>query len=682
MRPEALELEGFTAFRDRTRIEFGDADLVAFTGPTGAGKSSLIDAMIFALYGRTPRLGAGAVAPVISQGRAEARVRLDFVADGRRYTAARVVRQTPSGTVSTKEARLERAEDGEPLARNVGELNGEIERLIGLDFEQFTTCVALPQGEFAQFLKEAPAKRQELLTRLLGLGVYRRMGQRAHELHSTGEGTIALRERDLDALTDATAATVAEREARLTALQTLRPRVASLVDRLSEFDLAIDRTNADRRQAASRIAALSAIRTPPAMAALSEDMVAVRRRTDAAVEHLRNADVAVSDTEKALADLGDVAELQRIRSEYERLATLAAKADATKVEADRARVRAAEAAAQLEAADKALAKANEARDEAGREARGLTPDGLRIRIDSLRRVVPPGDIDAIGVESRSADERLRKAIVDREEAEKRETAAIENLRRMNTPRDAATLRGLRQDHEALQRLEGEAANASNEADSARGELRENEGRAAAASRTLAQVRIELEAMRRRHAAHELRVTLAPGEPCPVCEQDVATVPATEPPTALATLREAEAEADEAHRQAERARNDARAKSSVADARLDDTAGQAEAVRGRLESAPLLDDVNAAIDAIANAETHLQDVRQRLASCRREEESARRTVESLGNRVGEAWRIHDRLRDDLAALAPPAADRDDPASSWRSLAAWAARMRDDLQGGPG
>ena len=82
MRPERLEVEGFTAFREPTVVDFEGADLFAFAGPTGAGKSSLIDAMTFALYGSIPRLDKKAVAPVISQGLLQARVRLDFTVDG------------------------------------------------------------------------------------------------------------------------------------------------------------------------------------------------------------------------------------------------------------------------------------------------------------------------------------------------------------------------------------------------------------------------------------------------------------------------------------------------------------------------------------------------------------------------------------------------------------------------
>ena len=83
MRPLRVELEGFSAYRDRTVVSFEDADLFAFVGPTGSGKSSIIDAITFALYGSVARYqNTGAVAPVINAQSAEAKVRLDFELDG------------------------------------------------------------------------------------------------------------------------------------------------------------------------------------------------------------------------------------------------------------------------------------------------------------------------------------------------------------------------------------------------------------------------------------------------------------------------------------------------------------------------------------------------------------------------------------------------------------------------
>jgi exonuclease SbcC len=72
MRPVELALAGFTAYRDHANIDFRDADLFALTGPTGSGKSSIVDAIVFALYGTVPRYGdRRSVEPVVSLGKPE-----------------------------------------------------------------------------------------------------------------------------------------------------------------------------------------------------------------------------------------------------------------------------------------------------------------------------------------------------------------------------------------------------------------------------------------------------------------------------------------------------------------------------------------------------------------------------------------------------------------------------------
>ena len=133
------------------------------------------------------------VAPVINQGQLEARVRLDFTVDGAGYTAVRVVRATSGGGATTKEARLERRDaDGgvETVAGDAKEVTAEVERLLGLGFEQFTTCVVLPQGEFAGFLHAEPGERQDLLAGLLDLGLYERMGQAARSRAAVAAGPV------------------------------------------------------------------------------------------------------------------------------------------------------------------------------------------------------------------------------------------------------------------------------------------------------------------------------------------------------------------------------------------------------------------------------------------------------------------------------------------------------------
>src|SRR3982750_1510626 len=85
MRPLRLDLAGFTVFRDETTVDFTDADYFALVGPTGSGKSTVLDAVCFALYGTVPRWGGTrGIANALAPSAAEARVRLGFESAGDR----------------------------------------------------------------------------------------------------------------------------------------------------------------------------------------------------------------------------------------------------------------------------------------------------------------------------------------------------------------------------------------------------------------------------------------------------------------------------------------------------------------------------------------------------------------------------------------------------------------------
>jgi exonuclease SbcC len=191
-------------------VDFRDGDLFALSGATGAGKSSIIDAITFALYGSVSRYDdRRLVAPLISQGKVEARVRLDFAVGADTYRVARVVRANSSGRgATTKEARLEQLDAAGEVADNLaGDADGvsvAITRLLGLTFEHFNTCVVLPQGEFARFLHEKPSERQDLLVELLGLGIYDRMRELATQRARKAAVDAELAERRLAELADAT----------------------------------------------------------------------------------------------------------------------------------------------------------------------------------------------------------------------------------------------------------------------------------------------------------------------------------------------------------------------------------------------------------------------------------------------------------------------------------------------
>ena len=179
MRPTRLEIEGFISFRERTEIDFSSLDLFGITGPTGAGKTALIDSIIFALYGKTPRLGEKVTQELISQGAPQLKVLLEFEVGPVSYRILRTVKRKGSGRTQ-----IERHRDGEwePIANSTRELRERVEEIVGLDFDGFTKTVVLPQGQFDRFLRGDGAARRKILSDLLGLNTYERMMKRANEI--------------------------------------------------------------------------------------------------------------------------------------------------------------------------------------------------------------------------------------------------------------------------------------------------------------------------------------------------------------------------------------------------------------------------------------------------------------------------------------------------------------------
>jgi exonuclease SbcC len=172
VRPVRLEIEGLTSFRDRVVLDFEGLDLFAITGPTGAGKSSLIDAMTLALYGQVPRV-SDKYKQLISHGAERMSVRFDFSVGGETYRVARTIRANGG----TSAFRLERvvADGTEPLADRDKDVGAHIERILGLDYDAFVRSVVLPQGQFDAFLKGKPEERRKILVALLNLKVYEDM---------------------------------------------------------------------------------------------------------------------------------------------------------------------------------------------------------------------------------------------------------------------------------------------------------------------------------------------------------------------------------------------------------------------------------------------------------------------------------------------------------------------------
>jgi exonuclease SbcC len=369
MRPLRLMFEGFASYRENTDIDLSDVDFFVLTGPTGSGKSTVIDAMCFALYGTVPRWGKGnAIRNALAPSTAEARVCLVFEAGGGRYVAARHLRRDARGAVHTKEARLERLDESVPIdtelskllevsveqvAEGPEEVTAGVTELLGIGYEHFTQCVLLPQGRFAEFLHAKPGDRQDLLIELLAYAVYEQVGQRARERGKEAATRHALAEKQLADLGEVTEAEITAADQRVTDLAALVEPVDEAVIRMRDLREHWTRANEDAKRAREQLNALGDLRTPqgvPKLAArLTEADDLIRASTDA----LTTAEAAEATAEQACVGLPELAVLRGWQESHTR-------ADVLRTELDKLRKASSDADAAEEALADALAAAEQA----------------------------------------------------------------------------------------------------------------------------------------------------------------------------------------------------------------------------------------------------------------------------------------------------------------------------------
>ncbi|MBD1540852.1 SMC family ATPase [Arthrobacter sp. IA7] len=182
MRIHRLEISAFGPFAGTEEIDFDRLSahgLFLLNGPTGAGKTSVLDAICYALYGSVPgaRQDGKRLRSDHADSAAEPRVTCEFTARGRRFEVSRSPAwDKPSArgrngftTQQAKTLLRERVAGAwvEKSGRN-DEAGAEITALLGMDREQFTRVVLLPQGDFAAFLRSKASDRLDLLQKLFG----------------------------------------------------------------------------------------------------------------------------------------------------------------------------------------------------------------------------------------------------------------------------------------------------------------------------------------------------------------------------------------------------------------------------------------------------------------------------------------------------------------------------------
>lgn len=227
-------LEGITEI-DFTAEPLCSAGIFAITGATGAGKSTILDALCLALYGKTPRylqaketgieikdvqgrtLSQGDVRSVLRDGTGDGFAEVDFKGiDGQIYRAnwsVRRARNKAEGSMQSDSMTLKNITTNIDIPGRKQETLNEIARLVGLNFEQFTRSVLLAQGDFTAFMKANRDEKSSLLEKLTGTNIYSEISKKIYEkykveelllrdLNLRKEGIVTLTEEEIKALLD------------------------------------------------------------------------------------------------------------------------------------------------------------------------------------------------------------------------------------------------------------------------------------------------------------------------------------------------------------------------------------------------------------------------------------------------------------------------------------------------
>jgi len=223
MIPIHLRIAGFLSYRDPVELDFTSFDLACISGSNGAGKSSLLDAMTWALFGQARKRDD----TLVNLQSSAAEVAFIFGYEDNVY---RILRTLPRGKTTLLEFQVKNGGDWRPLTeRTVRETQARIEQTLRLDYETFINAAFFLQGKADQFTQHTASKRKDVLSSILGLEVWETYRERTAEQRRNLEDAVG----DIDGRIAEIDAELAEEEPRR--------------QRLAELETGLRRLSAARR---------------------------------------------------------------------------------------------------------------------------------------------------------------------------------------------------------------------------------------------------------------------------------------------------------------------------------------------------------------------------------------------------------------------------------------------------
>lgn len=472
MRPLQLSFSGMRSYAGKCGpLDFTGKNLIGILGDTGAGKSTILEAITFALYGN-PSWSNRDVAPLVADGATAMTVDLTFAHDGQRW---RIRRTFHTNTTPTSHL-LENLDTGEKFD-NAGPVNRKIVSLLNLNFDSFQAAVLLPQGRFDRLLTASGRQRTELLQGIFGTQVIDTMRGRAAEYR--------------DRLTDLL------NEARVARAKLLPNPAAAAADAKIAAEHAEQRTaRLTETLNGLRDAQREAVQMRDRREKLASTLVELdRRRIDGAADTIAK----VTPVEQRLAD-----EAATLATRKHAATTRRANATALLAEAEAQE----ETPSSLSAADTVLSGLPARLTGLAEERATLAREDQRLNEHAARLAATDAELAKVRVAAAELSAASGAAV--RTVAQARESVRM--LRdRVGTALSEAV---------ALARSLRDADTAEQTVQSRRTALAPLRTAAEETEAALAAADERLEAARRSEAAHLVGAHLSSGDPCPVCVRPV------------------------------------------------------------------------------------------------------------------------------------------------------------------
>lgn len=318
--PVRLQLKNFMSYGEGVPpLEFGGMRLACLSGDNGNGKTALLDAITWALWGETR---APVEEDVIRLGAAECRVLLDFAVDGQRYRVHKARGRRAAGAVWELQAWQEDGSLRALSGTSSRDTREKIRQLLRMDYRTFLASAYLAQGRADEFARAGVAERKKVLADILDLSRYERLEQLAKERRNEAEARLLDEERTIAAIDrelereDEHYVALKEAESRLAILtgeqerlQAEHEQLSGRVQRLSEKEETAREYEGRIREVETEIAEQREIlRAADERIAACEAILARRGEIEAAYESLKALQVRIGPLETQYAQ---VVELQR-----------------------------------------------------------------------------------------------------------------------------------------------------------------------------------------------------------------------------------------------------------------------------------------------------------------------------------------------------------------------------------